>query len=104
MTQRILIAAALLLAAAAPVRAASVCDPRGMPPQTYTAYATDIQQRLNEQGFRAGTVDGRPGPRTRAAIRAYQKKAGLAADGCVSKELADHLHFAQPKVYGGARR
>lgn len=101
---RILIASALLLAAATPALAASRCDPRGMPPQMYTAHVTDAQQQLNEHGFNAGTPDGKPGARTQSAIRAYQKKAGLPVDGCVSKELVDHLHFAQPKVYGGAKR
>ncbi|HYH37923.1 MAG TPA: peptidoglycan-binding domain-containing protein [Azospirillum sp.] len=101
---RILIASALLLTAATPAFAASRCDPRGMPPQTYTAYVTDAQEQLNEHGFNAGTPDGKPGARTQSAIRAYQKKAGLPVDGCVSKELVDHLHFAQPKVYGGSKR
>ncbi len=102
---RILTASALLLAVtAAPALAASTCDTRGMPPQMYTAYVTDAQQQLNEHGFNAGTADGKPGPRTQSAIRAYQKKAGLPVDGCVSKELVDHLHFAQPKVYGGSKR
>ena len=101
---RTLIASALLLMAASPALAASRCDARGMPPQMYTAYVTDAQQQLNEHGFNAGTPDGKPGARTQSAIRAYQKKAGLAVDGCVSKELVDHLHFAQPKVYGGSKR
>ena len=101
---RTLIASALLLATASPALAASKCDTRGMPPQMYTAYVTDAQQQLNEHGFNAGTPDGKPGARTQSAIRAYQKKAGLPVDGCVSKELVDHLHFAQPKVYGGSKR
>ncbi|PWC56822.1 peptidoglycan-binding domain-containing protein [Azospirillum sp. TSO22-1] len=100
---RILIASALLTAAT-PAFAASKCDPRGMPPDTYTAYVADAQQQLNEHGFNAGTADGKPGSRTQSAVRTYQKKAGLPVDGCVSKELVDHLHFAQPKVYGGSKR
>ncbi|WP_431856048.1 peptidoglycan-binding domain-containing protein [Azospirillum sp.] len=101
---RILFASTLLLTAAMPAFAASKCDPRGMPPDAYTGYVTDAQEQLNERGFNAGTADGKPGSRTQAAIRAYQKKAGLPVDGCVSKELVDHLHFAQPKVYGGSKR
>ena len=31
------------------------------------------------------------GPRTRAAIRAYQRKAGLPVDGVASKEVLDHM-------------
>lgn len=102
---RTLTASCVVLAVmTAPALAASGCDTRGMPPQMYAAYVTDAQQQLNEHGFSAGTPDGKPGPRTRAAIRAYQKKAGLPVDGCVSKDLVDHLHFAQPKVYGNGGR
>jgi len=102
---RTLTATALLLAASTvPALAASKCDTRGMPPQMYTAYVTDAQEQLRQAGFNPGGVDGRIGPRTEAAIRAYQKKAGLPVDGCVSKELVDHMHFAQPKVYGGNKR
>lgn len=101
---RILFASALLLAAATPAFAAAKCGPRGMPPDAYTAYVADAQQQLSEHGFDAGTADGKPGSRTQSAVRAYQKKAGLPVDGCVSKELVDHLHFAQPKVYGGSKR
>ncbi|WP_448191967.1 peptidoglycan-binding domain-containing protein [Azospirillum sp. sgz301742] len=102
---RTLIASALLLAATAtPALAASKCGARGMPPQMYTAYVADAQQQLAEHGFNAGTADGKFGARTQSAIRAYQKKAGLPVDGCVTKELVDHLHFAQPKVYGGSKR
>jgi peptidoglycan hydrolase-like protein with peptidoglycan-binding domain len=101
---RTLTAAALTLAAFTAPALAATCDTRGMPPEMYTSYARDIQQQLTEHGFRAGPVDGKPGRQTQSAIRAYQKAARLPVDGCVSKELADHLHFAQPKVYGGAKR
>jgi len=101
---RTLTAAALGLAAFTGPALAATCDTRGMPAEMYTSYARDIQQQLTEHGFRAGPIDGKPGKQTQSAIRAYQKAAKLPVDGCVSKELADHLHFAQPKVYGGAKR
>jgi membrane-bound lytic murein transglycosylase B len=40
-----------------------------------------LQRRLNALGHDAGPVDGRVGPKTRAALRTYQKTAGLIADG-----------------------
>lgn len=40
-----------------------------------------IQRRLRALGYRPGPVDGVAGPRTREAIRAYQRDVGLAADG-----------------------
>jgi membrane-bound lytic murein transglycosylase B len=50
-----------------------------------------IQALLTERGFDAGDADGVPGPRTRAAIRAYQDASGLPADGHASLALHDRL-------------
>ncbi len=70
-----------------------------MAPQTARAYMISIQEELIAHGYRPGPVDGTMGPQTRSAIRAYQRDAGLAVDGIATKELLDHLKFAQPKVY-----
>jgi membrane-bound lytic murein transglycosylase B len=40
-----------------------------------------IQGRLNHLGFAAGAPDGVIGPATRAALRAFQKSAGIIPDG-----------------------
>jgi localization factor PodJL len=45
------------------------------------------QQMLKAKGLYAGTVDGETGPATRAAIRAFQKKSGLAQTGDVDGPL-----------------
>jgi membrane-bound lytic murein transglycosylase B len=50
-----------------------------------------LQERLNERGFDAGPADGIPGPRTRAAIRRFQKEQGMIADGFASREVLDRL-------------
>ena len=50
-----------------------------------------IQEELRRNGYRPGPADGMPGTRTRNAIRAYQKKAGMPADGMATKELLEHL-------------
>lgn len=50
-----------------------------------------IQRRLNRLGFEAGSVDGVPGPRTKAAIRAFQKAHALAPDGYPSPDLMQSL-------------
>ena len=41
----------------------------------------ELQQLLNRFGFDAGPADGLPGPRTHAAIRAFQKEHSLPPDG-----------------------
>ncbi len=50
-----------------------------------------IQSRLKEKGLDPGPLDGLMGPRTRAAIKAYQGKHGLIADGKPTRSLLDHL-------------
>jgi hypothetical protein len=42
---------------------------------------TGIQARLNNLGFDCGPVDGRPGPQTEAALRAFRHAQGLPEDG-----------------------
>lgn len=50
---------------------------------------TALQRRLKAAGFDPGPVDGAFGPKTDSALRAFQEKAELAADGiCGPKTLA----------------
>lgn len=42
-----------------------------------------LQEQLTAHGYAAGNLDGIFGPRTEAAVRAYQKAQGLAVDGIV---------------------
>ncbi|MBP2311130.1 peptidoglycan-binding domain-containing protein [Azospirillum soli] len=97
MTRSILAVILALTAFSAPAFAA--CPSDSMPSDMQRAYVEGIQAALAEHGFRPGKADGKMGPNTRSAIRAYQKAAKLPVDGCASKELLDHLNFAQPKVY-----
>ena len=46
-----------------------------------------LQGLLNAQGLDAGVPDGMLGPKTRAAVRTYQKSAGLPPDGYATKAL-----------------
>lgn len=69
-----------------------------MSPGMAEAYVRGIQQELAVHGYKPGPADGAMGPRTRAAIRQYQRDAKLPVTGRASKELLDHLKFATPKV------
>jgi soluble lytic murein transglycosylase-like protein len=42
-----------------------------------------LQFKLHRRGFSCGPPDGRFGPATRQALRSFQRRAGLAADGVV---------------------
>lgn len=55
------------------------------------AERTELQQRLTRAGFSTQGVDGRIGPNTRAAIRAYQRTVGAAPDGHPSLGLLQRL-------------
>ncbi len=69
-----------------------------MPPQMGLAYARTIQKELDDRGYDVGPADGVIGPRTRRAIEAYQRDAGLPVDGLATDTLLDHLLFARPRV------
>ena len=46
-----------------------------------------VQKRLIAQGFLQGEADGRMGSKTRDAVRAWQIKKGVMADGFVTRAL-----------------
>ena len=73
----------------------------GRPPLTKTAPTDDqaltreemkeVQERLNLMGYDLGAPDGIAGPKTRMAIRSFQKNQGLPADAYPSKSLLNQL-------------
>ena len=46
----------------------------------------DIQRFLSDNGFNPGPIDGKPGNKTKAAIKEFQTKNGLLADGIVGNK------------------
>lgn len=54
----------------------------------------ELQQRLTDAGFSTGGVDGRIGPNTIAAIRAFQRMVGLVPDGYASLEVLERLRLS----------
>ncbi|MBY0294887.1 MAG: lytic murein transglycosylase [Methylobacterium sp.] len=55
----------------------------------------ELQTGLAARGFPVGGIDGRVGPRTRAAIRAFQAAEGLVPDGYPDPALLDRLRPAR---------
>lgn len=93
---RLSVAAAALVAVAAPLSAAPAFA-AGAPAGpgalqlAYDAQVQRIQRGLNRLGYDAGPTDGLMGSRTRTAIEAYQRDHDLLVTGQASTSLADHI-------------
>jgi peptidoglycan hydrolase-like protein with peptidoglycan-binding domain len=57
-----------------------------------------VQQALNDRGYGPLKIDGRAGPKTTKAIAAFQKDAGLTADGLVGPLTENRLFLEQLSV------
>ena len=55
------------------------------------ATVRNVQAELQRRGYDDGPVDGRLGPRTEAAIRAFEQRNGLPVDGYPSSSLMDYM-------------
>ena len=63
-------------------------------PSGFELPSKDIQQALKGAGYYQGDVDGKIGPSTKSAVKAFQKDHGLDGDGVVGKGTWNKL-----KVY-----
>ena len=59
------------------------------------AVVREIQTRLRRHGHSVGAIDGRAGPRTAAAVEAFQRARGLPVDGRLSLDLLRLLRGAE---------
>src|SRR5262245_14646809 len=76
-------------------RAAGEASPSASPATAVPGPTGDIaaaQQRLKDRGYYTGPVDGVIGPRTAAALRAYQRDRGLRATGQLDSQTASALN------------
>jgi membrane-bound lytic murein transglycosylase B len=67
---------------------------RAWPPDERTlsaAEAAELQQHLARIGLYDGAIDGKLGPKSRAAIRAWQSGRGMVADGWAGLQLLQSL-------------
>ena len=53
-----------------------------------------LQTRLRSWGYYSGTVDGVYGAKTESAVRAFQKRNGLTADGIVGQKTFTSTKWA----------
>jgi Putative peptidoglycan binding domain len=53
-----------------------------------------VQERLARAGYYLGAIDGVIGPRTRSAIRAYERRHGLRVDGAIDRQLLATMGLA----------
>ncbi|MDF2114199.1 lytic murein transglycosylase [Roseiarcaceae bacterium H3SJ34-1] len=60
-----------------------------------TAQAMEIQRHLNRLGFDVGKIDGKIGEQVQTAIRAFQKRRGLTADGYATASLLEQVRAAR---------
>ena len=65
--------------------------PPPAPPPTQETRLTELQRLLAALGYDPGIADGVWGPKTAAALHAYQQNAGLPISDVVSDELMDHV-------------
>lgn len=57
----------------------------------------NIQRELAALGYYKGKIDGHFGPKTEAAVKAFQSKAGIQVDGIVGPVTKEHLTQALQK-------
>lgn len=56
-----------------------------------------LQETLKAKGQDPGPIDGMMGPKTRAAVKAFQEASGLKGTGKLDKQTAEKLGVEMPK-------
>ena len=69
---------------------------RGTSPQATVGLT--VQQELARRGYYLGAIDGKVGPRTKSAARAFQKDAGMTVNGAIDQALLERLKTADPSI------
>jgi lipoprotein-anchoring transpeptidase ErfK/SrfK len=74
-------------------------NPEAVPPGVFPRPVQNVfeaQLALARQGISSGSIDGRIGPQTRAALRAFQLKEHLAVTGELDDATKERLSLATP--------
>jgi peptidoglycan hydrolase-like protein with peptidoglycan-binding domain len=72
------------------------------PAMSHRELVTEIQDELEEHGYRPGPYDGVLDPQTRSAIRSYERASGLPVTGEATPELLEHLRYRAPAAQAPA--
>jgi peptidoglycan hydrolase-like protein with peptidoglycan-binding domain len=82
-------------APAAPEQAKAA--PESAAPAAAPMNGKELQEMLTALGYNPGRIDGKPGPKTREALKLFQKEAGLPATGVLDAETTQRLRAAPAK-------
>ncbi len=66
-----------------------------MPASNAPMSVREAQQRLTELGYKPGVADGKAGPRTREALKLFQKDNGMPPTGQLDAETMQRLRSAR---------
>lgn len=61
-----------------------------------------VQQKLKNWGYYKGSVDGIYGPKTISAVKYFQRRNGLVADGIVGNKTLSAMGISSSKLSGGS--
>jgi len=79
---------------AGPAPVAAVATPAERPVQS----PLELQVELHRRGFSCGSIDGVAGGQTAAALRAFQRSAGIADTGILDSPTQELLHLTAPAL------
>ncbi|HZH15666.1 MAG TPA: peptidoglycan-binding protein [Archangium sp.] len=96
-----MVAIARSSAALAPRASAALAAPPTLRLDSRGAAVTTLQNKLKAAGFNPGAADGHFGPKTLAAVKAFQQARGLTADGIVGPKTWSALN-TPPASSGGS--
>lgn len=71
-------------------------------PSLDPVFVRSVQIELVERGYYHGEIDGIAGPKTREAVDAFQRDAGLVVNGAMDQRLLDELRNQPYSVRSGS--